>query len=201
MGFVTGRVRVEPADLDYSVRLAHDAIAGAASADWSARAGTLTWSCRETAEHLVDDLLYYASALAVRARRRLKLWIKLEESASGEEIAQAISAAGAVLGAVVEAAPPGARVLVFDDTEIDPEGYLALGVAETLLHTHDVAEGFAMAFEPRHDVCERVLARLFPDVEPGAENPWTMLRWVTGRVEAPGRAAVGDWKYHAAPVD
>jgi len=197
---VTRRVPVTPADLGYSVRLAHDAIVGATSADWSARAGSLTWTCRETAEHLVDDLLYYASALAVQARRRLRLWIKLEESASNDEIAQAIAAAGAVLEAVVDAAPPEARVLVFDDVAIDPEGYLALGAAETLLHTHDVTAGFGTPFAPRVDVCERVLARLFPDVELAGNDPWTVLRWATGRADLPDRPPVGDWKYHGARI-
>jgi hypothetical protein len=50
------------------VEAAADAMRGALTPhldrDWTARAGDLAWTCRETAAHIAHDLLAYAAQLA-----------------------------------------------------------------------------------------------------------------------------------------
>ena len=66
----------------------------------------------------------------------------------------------------------------------DPEASAAMGVIETVVHTADVACGLGVDYQPDPGLCERVLARLFPDVEPTSE-PWQTLQWATGRIALP----------------
>lgn len=74
------------------------------------------------------------------------------------------------------------------------EGFAAMGVAEVLLHTHDIAEGLGVPYEPAAELCEDVLARIFPHVRPGPDH-WRTLLWATGRGELPGRAPVTEWRW------
>ncbi|WP_244178643.1 hypothetical protein [Streptomyces rubellomurinus] len=41
-----------------------------------------------------------------------------------------------------------------------------MGVAEILLHTHDITQGLAVEWQPPAPLCAAVLARLFPDAPP-----------------------------------
>ena len=50
-------------DVTAAVAAAVDALQPAAGADWSVRAGDLEWDCWETAEHIADDLFFYAAQL------------------------------------------------------------------------------------------------------------------------------------------
>ncbi|MEO3938907.1 hypothetical protein V3N99_19455 [Dermatophilaceae bacterium Soc4.6] len=50
-------------DVTAAVAAAVDALESAAGSDWSVRAGDLEWDCWETAEHVADDLFYYAAQL------------------------------------------------------------------------------------------------------------------------------------------
>lgn len=48
----------------------------------------------------------------------------------------------------------------------DAEGFTALGVAEVLLHTHDLVSGLELPYQPPDlDLCARVIDRLHPDLE------------------------------------
>lgn len=187
--------RLTGGDLSTVADLCVAAVAGAEDADWSAPAGPLTWSCRQTVEHIVDDLIYYAAAVAVQAPRRLVLWAKLEEDAGTPHLAEALGAAAAVLGAVVATAPDAPWTMPEQDRQVDTQGYLALGIAELVLHTHDVAQGLDVPFAPLPEVCERVLERLFPQAEVGSDDPWQVLLWATGRSRLGGRPVVEEWEY------
>ncbi|MFF4625239.1 hypothetical protein [Nonomuraea jabiensis] len=52
---------VDGADVCRVVALAIDALRDADADAWEAKAGTLEWTCRETLEHLADDLFTYAA--------------------------------------------------------------------------------------------------------------------------------------------
>ncbi len=165
--------------------------------DWDAvNAAGLEWSCRTTAFHIAEDFAAYASRLAGRAQDRLPLRITLPEGTDNAGLLQVIEATGALLAAAVRTTPPGVRA--FHPVQFgsaDREGFAAMGVAEALLHTHDITRGLGLPYEPPADLAEAVLTRLFPHVQPGPP-PWQTLLWATGRGELPGRAPVTDWTWY-----
>lgn len=81
----------------------------------------------------------------------------------------------------------------------DGEASAAMGVLETLVHTHDVTQAFELAWNPDPDLCARVLHRLLPDVE-RTEAPWADLLWATGRIELAGRARRTSWRWDNTPA-
>ncbi|MFE3516577.1 VOC family protein [Streptomyces sp. NPDC059166] len=207
------RLPVTADDVALAVRLAADTLAGAAGADWEVPAGGLTWSCWETVEHLGDDLFAYAVQLGPRRppqdREVPFRYAADREGGPGNSVfadrgagvhglLQTLEASGALLTAMVRTTPPKVRSHhVFGLS--DPEGFAAMGVVETLVHAHDVAAGLSLPWTPPRDLCDRVLARLFPDA-PDDEDRWTVLLWSTGRADLPGRDRVTSWKWHGAPL-
>jgi hypothetical protein len=74
-----------------------------------------------------------------------------------------------------------------------------MGIVETLLHTHDVAQGLGLTWAPPGGLCDRVLARLFRDV-PADQDRWQVLRWATGRADLPGRPRPERWRWYGEPL-
>jgi hypothetical protein len=83
----------------------------------------------------------------------------------------------------------------------DPEGFAGMGCIELLLHGDDIATGPGTALDPPRDVCDRVMARMFPDQSTKAADSWTGLRWATGRLEIDGLPRVENWKWRGTPLD
>ncbi|MFF5857812.1 GNAT family N-acetyltransferase [Streptomyces sp. NPDC012751] len=174
------------------------ALRPAVDGDWRAvRAGRLEWDCHTTAVHVADDLIAYAANLAGRARDGyLPFELTLDEGTGNADLLHVIETTGALLAAAVRTAPPGVRGFhSYPFRSADREGFAAMGVAEVLLHTHDIAEGLGLPYEPSADLAESVLTRLFPHVQPGPA-PWPTLLWATGRGELPGRAPVTAWTWY-----
>ncbi|MFJ3642671.1 GNAT family N-acetyltransferase [Streptomyces sp. NPDC090108] len=172
-------------------------LGGALERDWGAvRAGSLEWDCHATAVHLADDLLSYAANLAGRARDAyVPFELTLDAGTGNAGLLHVIETTGALLAAAVRTAPPGVRAFhPYPFGSADREGFAAMGVAEALLHTHDIAQGLGVAYEPSADLAESVLDWLFPHVQPGPA-PWPTLLWATGRGELPGRAPVTGWRW------
>lgn len=210
------RTPVNAADVEYAVALviaafrrAHD------GADWHTPAGTLTWDCWETAEHLVDDLLQYASQLGPATPPTTKDTpyryaplrpggpanaVFVDRANGAEGLFAALEATAGMLAALVTLRPPHVRA--FHGYGVaDPEGFAAMGVVETLVHGHDVASGLGVAFTPPPDLCARALGRLFPEAPTGTD-PWATLLWSTGRGPLPGHASrEPDWRWHSAPLE
>ena len=197
-------------DVALAVRLATDTLA-AAPTGWDRPAGDLTWTCWETAEHIADDLFSYATQLT---RRKSDGWAPFRMTArhgGAPEVAvfadpdagptgllDVVDACGGLLVAAVRAAPPEARGYhVFG--QADAEGFAAMGVVEVLVHTADVAAGLGLPWNPPADLCDRVLGRLFPEVEP-AGDPWRTLLWATGRTALPDRPQRTKWRWRSAPL-
>jgi hypothetical protein len=82
----------------------------------------------------------------------------------------------------------------------DPSGFAAMGCAELLLHTGDVAAAGGLSWTPPGTLADAVLARLFPWAPTDAE-PWAALLWATGRGPLPGREPVTSWRWHCAPLE
>ncbi|MEU1472119.1 VOC family protein [Streptomyces sp. NPDC005761] len=208
------RLPVTADDVTSAVRLAVDTLAESPAEDWHIPAGTLAWDCWETVEHLSDDLFAYAVQLGPRKPslerdvpyrwapdREGGPWnaISADPEAGTAGLLQTLEASGALLSAMVRTASPDVRSFHSYGVS-DPEGFAAMGIVETLVHMYDVAAGLSLSCAPPQDLCDRVLARLFPDA-PADEDRWTVLLWSTGRADLPGRERVTSWKWHGAPLD
>lgn len=200
-------------DVTRAVRLALDALRDVPDDRWDLPAGDLSWSCWETAEHLADDLFAYALQLGPRspsvteavpvAFRRERpdapantVFVGRDKGGAG--LLQVLEACGALLTAMVRTTPPQVRSHHGFGAS-DPEGFGAMGVVETLVHTRDLAAGLGLPpLDPPSDLCARTLHRLFPDA-PADAAPWPALLWCTGRAELPGRPRLTRWRWYGEP--
>ncbi|MET9463823.1 VOC family protein [Streptomyces sp. NPDC006544] len=207
------RLPVTADDVTTAVRLAVDTLGEFPTGDWAVPAGNLEWNCWETVEHLSDDLFAYAVQLGPRkppldgpvpyrwapAREGGPSNAIFADAAAGPAgLLRTLEASGALLAAMVRTAAPDLRSYHSYGIS-DPEGFAAMGIVETLVHTHDVAEGLSLSWAPPADLCDRVLARLFPEA-PADEDRWAVLLWSTGRADLPGRDRVTSWKWRGAPL-
>ncbi|MDI5976236.1 hypothetical protein [Amycolatopsis magusensis] len=198
-------------DVEKAVALALETLSAAPPENWEKSAGTLTWTCWETAEHLADDLFAYAAQLGLR-REPVNRYVPFElirrrpEAPDGVILAdreygpqgllQVLETCGALLAAMVRTAPPSARA--FHSLGVaDPAGTAAMGIVEVLVHTHDLAEGLGLDWAPPADLCDRVLLRLFPDAPTGTDR-WPTLLWATGRGELPGHPRLESWRWDSS---
>ncbi|MFJ5308496.1 GNAT family N-acetyltransferase [Streptomyces sp. NPDC088350] len=166
--------------------------------DWeNTKAGRLECSCRFTATHIASVLLAYAGQLAGRAQHAyVPFGLALDDGTDDSGVLDVIETTGALLAAAIRTTPREVRAFhPYPFRSANREGFAAMGTAEVLLHTHDIAEGLGLAYEPAPELGEFVLTRIFPHVRPGAD-PWRTLLWATGRGELPGRAPVTEWRWH-----
>ncbi|MFE2510826.1 hypothetical protein ACFXC9_20620 [Streptomyces naganishii] len=199
-------------DLDLAVRLAVAVLRAAPPAAWESKAGSLEWDCWETVEHLSDDLFAYAAQLGPKAppldREVPFVWesrrpggpanaIHADREAGPAGLLEVLEASGALLVAMVRTASPQARAYHAFGVS-DPEGFAAMGIVETLVHTHDLAQGLRLVWSPPAGLCARVLARLFPDA-PSSTDAWLTLLWATGRAELPGYPQLTTWRWDSTP--
>ncbi|MEU0965167.1 GNAT family N-acetyltransferase [Streptomyces sp. NPDC005917] len=181
-----------------------EAVAGCVAAlrpavdrDWAeVKAGGLDWSCHETAVHVADALVAYAANLAGRAQDAyMPFELKLDDGTDDSGLLHVVETTGALLAATVRTTPREVRAFhPFPFRSADRVGFAAMGIAEVLLHTHDMAEGLGVPYRPSDELAESVLSLIFPHVQPGP-TPWQTLLWATGRGELPGRAPVTDWRW------
>jgi len=158
--------------------------------DWQVHAGSLDWTCWETAAHVGHDLLAYATQITSRATSAyLPCSLLIDAPASPRQVLEVITASGALLAAAINTAGPAVRARHWGPT--DPGGFAALGVNEVLVHTYDVALGLDVPWCPAKAACAAVLNRLFPEAPDG--DPVQVLLWCTGRVALADRPRRGSW--------
>lgn len=185
-------------DVDTAVAESLKVLGPHTSEDWTVPAGPLEWSCWETAAHVAHDLLAYAGQVAARpADSYLPFDLNVRPNASPTDVLQAVAACGRLLSCALAPASPDLRAWHWGPC--DPEGFAAMGVAETVLHTHDITQGLAVDWLPPGPLCAAVLDRLFPDAPPG--DPVQVLLWCTGRQELDGLPRRTSWKWNAARSD
>jgi hypothetical protein len=165
-----GRAPVTAADVTLAARLAVTALGRAQTEAWGHQAGSLEWNCWETVEHIADTLFAYATQLtpatpeggyvpiAMTSTRPggAQSAIHVDRESGAAALLQAVEACGALLVAMVTTASPDTRAWHPQGTS-DPEGFAAMGVAETLVHGHDAAQGLGVHWEPPAGLCARVL--------------------------------------------
>jgi uncharacterized protein (TIGR03083 family) len=174
--------------------------------DWGVQAGDLEWSARQTLDHIVDALGFYALTLASRVQDdRLPfetasiVYRGEEQAAAPSKLIAGMRAMAAVLADVIGAAPPTVRAR-HPGGLIEPAGFAALAAGEILVHTHDIAQGLQVPFRAPEDLCARVIHRLFP-AAPSSLDAWLSLLWCTGRIALPEHARLIHWSYRYAPPD
>lgn len=197
-------------DVDAAVRLAVATVRAAADADWNAQAGPTDWTAWEVVDHVADNLFFFAAQLSPRTpttERQIPfawshlragdpgLVIHADRRAGPAGLAQVVDACGGLLVAVLRTAPPGVLARN-EDAVLDADGFAAVAIGEVLVHMSDAAAGLGVPWEPPPELCDRVLARLFPDA-PADTDRWPTLLWATGRGELPGRPRVTEWDWHA----
>ncbi|MBE1611985.1 DinB family protein [Actinopolymorpha pittospori] len=163
--------------------------------DWQVRAGPLEWSCWQTAAHIAHDLLAYAGQLAARPDSAyLPYDLMVREGTSPADVLEVVKASSGLLQLALASADPATRAWHYGPC--DPTGFAAMGVAETLLHTYDIAQGLGVPWRPPTDLSAAVLDRLFPHAPSG--EPVAVLLWSTGRGELDERPPLTSWFWKAA---
>ncbi|NUT36374.1 MAG: hypothetical protein HOV79_25235 [Hamadaea sp.] len=132
-----------------------------ADRDWDAAAGSLTWSCRRTADHAVDTVLAPAIFLASRKRDGYPSYgvSTPGPDASPVELVEALFTATRIHCAVVEAAGPHVRAVLWRRPRLEVRGaadFPPRAGLELILHAHDVCRGLGVAFRPPVGLCERL---------------------------------------------
>ncbi|MEV5506915.1 maleylpyruvate isomerase N-terminal domain-containing protein [Streptomyces orinoci] len=207
------RSPITPDDLEEVLRQAVAVCRAAPAAAWTNPAGELEWDCWETVSHLADDMFCYALQLAPpmppldgyvpTVFNRLRPGgpnetVHADRNTGLEGLLQVLEGCTGLLAAVVRTKSPETRAYHTFGVA-DPEGFAAMGVVEALVHMEDVAQGLGAVWKPPLGICERVMARLFPDVAIGEEGAWRALLWATGRIELPGRPRRTSWRWNGVP--
>jgi mycothiol maleylpyruvate isomerase-like protein len=162
--------------------------------DWAVPAGPLEWSCRQTAAHIGHDLLAYAGQVAARPPDAyLPFDLHVRPTASPSDVVHVAAACGELLASALATADHSARAWHWG--ACGPEGFAAMGVAEILLHTHDITCGWGVEWRPPARLCAAVLGRLFPEAPPG--EPVHVLLWCTGRADMDGLPRRTSWTWKA----
>jgi hypothetical protein len=185
---------VPPSLVGEAVAASQRALWPVAAADWSVPAPDLAWSCWKTGVHIADDLVYYASQIIDQpAEGYVPFEITMLSDANPEGLLRTIAVCGAILERTVATARPDDRGYHVGGTS-DAEGFAAMGVVETLVHTYDITRGLGLEWTPPARLCSPVLTRLFPDAPPG--DPSAVLLWCAGRAGVGGRPRrSGDWSW------
>jgi hypothetical protein len=192
-------------DVVMAADLAQKALVSHLERDWSLRAGDLDWSCRRTLDHIVDTLLLYGSCVATRATARRTPIRNGDPGAHVRDLLAALDASARMLELVCAGSPPPVRAF-HPSGYADADGFRAMACSEILTHTDDILQGFDTleGWRPPDDLCERILARVFPWAPDAAACPnrWQAVRWACGRTSLPGYPRLDErWWWHAAPID
>lgn len=163
-------------------------------------AGGLEWDVEQTITHVAGALVKYSVYLASRSTRFLALRIDRWPDATQPELLDVLAGAGAALANVAHAAPSDVRGFHAAGM-LDAEGFVALGCLELLVHGHDAATGLGLPYRPRNELCERLLARLFPWVDLNRRPAWPALLRATGRDVDAGAGGDDTWVAQLAPLD
>jgi hypothetical protein len=189
------RIPVTSDDLRASAALCSTSLRRLDTDLWDKLAYGLEWTRSKTAAHIADSLDFYSGDLALGVQEHLDSAGLHYKEGTVEGAAGQIDFSAAALARVAEATPPNVRA--FHPTGMaDTEAFLAMGCVEILMHGHDTVVGTEAEFDPDNDLCQRILARLFPWA-PLDTPGWLTLLWATGRGELDGQEYLGEtWVWH-----
>jgi hypothetical protein len=168
-------------------------------ADWSGAVPGLDHTVASVVAHAANGPLWYALDLWGGPGDDAAFDLKVRAGAANDALVVSLRSAARVCAASVDAAPAGMRGF-HPAGAADASGFAAMACDEMLIHTDDAARGLGLAFTPGGELAVRLVARLFPWHDPGAEDRWQLLRWANGRIDLPGRPSQKGWKWHCAPL-
>jgi hypothetical protein len=173
---------VRPADVIAAARAAEAALRPVIGRDWSVRAGPLEWDVEQTITHMIAAAAKYTLYLASRCEHFIGLSISRWPDATNEEVIDSLVPVADGLATVAALTPPDVRAYHVTGPSSAAD-YIGRACVELLVHTDDALTGFGVAFAPPAELCQRVLARQFPNaVAAGTrDDPWRALLAATGR--------------------
>jgi hypothetical protein len=190
---------VSPDHVRQAAAICRKSLAPVLEADWSIPAGLLTWTCRETLDHISDALGFYCGQLSTRATGQRPRFRSGDPGATIPALFDSIDSGVAMLGAIASASPPSVRA--FHRMGLaDAEGFLAMACEEILVHTWDIGQGFQLTISVPDDLSRAVLHRIFPWA-PTDCTPWEAQLWCSDRIALPGKGKIETWGWHGAPID
>ncbi|HVT77247.1 MAG TPA: hypothetical protein VHD87_09465 [Acidimicrobiales bacterium] len=164
--------------------------------DWSARAGTVEWSCTKTAEHAFDAVLAVGFFLASRRQDRYPDTggvIDTGKTPWPSQLIEAMTIAGRMVAGVVATTPEDATAIIWrrpEPTVAPPSEFAPRAGLEMILHGHDVAAGLGVKYEPPEGLVIRLRDHTrgwphwsSPGWRPVARtgDPWADLLEASGR--------------------
>jgi hypothetical protein len=162
---------------------------------WQQPAAYVGWSCWRTAEHISGDFAHYASQVATGAADHYVAFSwDTTRAKTPAELREVLRAAGGFLSACVRVAAPDSLAWHPHGT-YTPAGYAAIGAAEGIVHSTDIAAGLGLPWMPSDTVVAPVLDMVFPGTRRPEEPPLPALLRATGRGPDP---TPGRWTYSAA---
>jgi hypothetical protein len=190
--------RVSPEHVRRAAGVLTQTLAPLADRDWSVPAGPLTWTCRETLDHVSDALGFYCGQLAARRTEGKPRFRNGDPNASIENLILAVETGAAMLGAIADGSPEDARAWHRMGVA-DAEGFLAMGCEEILIHTWDIGQGFGLDVVVPENLAAAVLGRLFPWA-PVSCSAWEAQLWCSDRISLAEVGRIGKWGWHGAPI-
>jgi hypothetical protein len=174
-------------------------LAGVPPDAWQLPGTTVSWTPRQTLDHIIDSLFLHAAYVARRAATRISPPRNGDPSAGPEHLRDVLTSAAAVHAHLLEELPTGVRV--FHPSGLaDAEGWIGMACTEVLVHTYDVAAATGIRLEPPVRLAAAVVARVLPWAY-GREDGWARLLWATGRAPLGDRPpAPADWWWQSAPL-
>jgi hypothetical protein len=148
-----------PDEFDLIARDATEALSSVVDEDWSRRAGTLDWTCRETIDHTIDCAFSYAMQVAARAQSGFLPFGELRSKmvASNTDLLAGLTAVARMMHDVVACAPQG-TVASDGVVTLDLSDWCARGAYEIVLHTNDVLSGLEVDWQLRTELCDAIMS-------------------------------------------
>ena len=171
-----------------------DAVLAAVPPDgWRRPAAHVDWTCWRTAEHVAGVLARYAGQVVGRPRDHyVAFGLDTGQVRSAAELREVVRIAGGLLAAAVRVADPDA-VAWHPHGMLRPAGFAAVGSAEALIHTYDIAAALGLPWIPAEELTRLILDAVFPAAGPGPTAE--LLLHQTGRAATAARTP---WTYTAA---
>lgn len=168
-----------PETLERTAELVVATLLPTIDADWSVRAGTLEWDVDYTLGHMAGGPAKHALYLASRSPRFIAVTTGGWPDVTRLERIHAISDSTAAVANLARMCAPEDRGFHVTGMH-NGEEFCVLGCEELLLHTHDVALGLGLHFEPPAELCRKLLEADGRGLA-GRGEPWPTMLWASGR--------------------